>query len=219
MRNRSAFGSAGLGPVISRLVSNQSPAVIMQFSKVLKDMVDNHEWVHIPVIEDSLGQRFKIINSRGRAYAAMYSDPSEAKARGKVAVTDINKLLEPVFANPSIGGIVIDPDTTVFCLDKEYLLKCILHGYLPEQKNNGVPNRNWGRGIPKYRPSDVMSEGELLNFAMERVLDAEESFSDLIPVSACDSTDALANFIFKESSGGFVLVRVLGFLYFHESLN
>ncbi len=206
MSNQSSLGS-----VISRLVSNQSPAVMMEFSKVMKDLVDNRTWVQMPVIKDSGGTRFRIMNSRGKGYAAMYSDNNDKKAGGSIIITDIIKLIEPVFSEPSIGGIVIDPDTTALCLDKEFLLKCILHGYLPEQDNGGAPNKNWGVGIPKYRQSDLMSEGELLNFAMHTVLDNESSLSAYQPISACDHPQAIANLIFKEKTGKFVFVRVKGY--------
>ena len=164
----------------------------------------------MPTKQDAHGYQLRILENQGKAYAAMNSDNSEVKTPGSIVMTDINKLLSPVFENPAIGGIVIDPDTTSLCLDKGFILKCILHGYLSEQNNAGSPQRDWGTGIPNYSKADLMTEGEMLNFAMHTVLDREEAFSKLTPISACDHPEAIPNLIF-ENNGHFVFVVVKGY--------
>ena len=196
--------------VLEKLKQSKGPEVMSEFSRVLKEYVDEGTWVPMPIIEDPKGSRFRIIEARGRGYAAMYSDQSEIKAPGDIAITDINKLLEPVFANKEIAGIMIDPETTGLCLDKGYLLKCLLHGYLPQTHNKGCSQRDWGVGIPEYAQSDLMSEGEKLNFAMEVLLGNEKTFSNWTPVSACDHPSAIPNLIF-EDNGQFVFVVVKGY--------
>ena len=195
---------------IQRLKRSQGPETMSELSRILKRYVDDGAWLPMPVEPDANGDRLRIIESRGRAYAAMYSDPAEAKFSGRIVMTDIKKLLEPVFSNRELAGIVIDPETTSLCLDKRFLLKCILHGYLPETRNQGSPQKSWGVGIPKYNQSDLMSEGELLNFAMHTVLGNEDAFSSLMPVSACDHISALPNLIY-EDHGRFIFVVVKGY--------
>jgi len=201
---------SALFQILEKLRKSQGPAVMMELSRVLKDYVDKGTWVPMPVINDSNGSRLRIVESRGKPYAAMYSDQTEIKASGSIVMTDINKLLEPVFENPEIAGIIIDPETTSLCIDKGLFLKCILHGYLPETHNSGSPQKNWGVGIPKYSKSDLMSDGEMLNFAMHTVLDNEEALSSMTPVSACDHLDAVPNLIF-EDNGRFVFVVIRGY--------
>ncbi len=202
-----------LHSVISELKRSQSPDVIKKLSVVLKEYVDKGMWVPIPTEPNSKGYQLMIITSNGKPFAAMYSDPSEIKANTEILSTDINKLLGPVFANTEIAGIIIDPDTTALCIEKGFFLKCILHGYLPQTKNGGAPQKDWGEGIPAYKDSDVMSEGELLNFAMHTVLDNEETLKPFQPVSACDNPEAFANFIF-EDDGHFIFVYVKGYCSF-----
>lgn len=196
--------------VVDSLKKSQGPTAMRELSKVLRKYVTEGTWIPMPTIQDSKGYRLRIIESRGNAYAAMYSDNSEVKVAGSIVMTDINKLLDPVFENPEIAGVVIDPDTTSLCLDKGFLLKCILHGYLPEQNNAGSPQKDRGVGIPKYTETDVMSKGEMLNFAMHTVLDNEEALNSYTPVSACDHPDAIPNLIF-ESNGRFIFVVVTGY--------
>lgn len=196
--------------VLDKLKKSQGPAVMAELSRVLKVYVDESTWVPMPTINDPNGYRLRIVEARGKPYAAMYSDQTEIKASGSIVMTDINKLLEPVFENPEIAGIIIDPETTSLCIDKGFFLKCILHGYLPETHNNGSPQKDWGVGIPQYSRSDLMSEGEMLNFAMHTVLDNEEALHSMTPVSACDHLDAIPNLIF-EDNGRFVFVVVKGY--------
>ena len=196
--------------VLDKLKKTQGPAVMAELSRILKAYVDGGTWVPMPIIDDPNGYRLRIVEARGKPYAVMYSNQTEIKASGNIVMTDINKLLELVFANPEIAGIIIDPETTSLCMDKGFLLKCILHGYLPETHNNGSPQKDWGAGIPQYSQTDLMSEGEMLNFAMHTVLDGEEALLSMTPVSACDHPDAVPNLIF-ENNGRFVFVVVKGY--------
>ena len=195
---------------LDKLKKTQDPAAMAELSRVLKAYVDDGTWVPMPAGDAPGGYQLRFIESQDKLYAAMYSEQTEVKARGRILVTDINKLLEPVFKNPEIAGIVIDPDTTCMCIDKGFFLKCVLHGYLPKTHNGGCPQKDWGEGIPQYSQTELMTEGELLNFAKHTVLDNEEALTSLTPVSACDHLDAVPNFIF-ENNGRFVFVVVKGY--------
>ena len=195
---------------IDKVKKSQGPAAMAELSHVLKSYIDEGTWVPMPITEDSKGYQLRIAEARGQGYAVMYSDHSEVRAPGDIAVTDINKLLEPVFANKEIAGIIIDPETSGLCLDKCFLLKCILHGYLPQTHYRKPCQRDWGVGIPKYSQADLMSEGEMLNFAMEILLGNEKAFASMTPISACDHLSAIPNLIF-EDNGRFVFVVVRGY--------
>lgn len=202
--------SDALSLVLEKLKKSQSPAVLAELSHVLRKYVDEGVWVHMPVVQDSKGYQIRIKESRGQGYAVMYSCQSEVKAPGDIMVSDINKLIAPVFANKALAGIVIDPETTGLCLDKGLLLECILHGYLPQTHYREPKQKDWGAGIPEYSQSDLMTEGELLNFAMEILLGQTEEFSSMTPISACDHVSAVPNLIF-EDNGQLVFVVVKGY--------
>lgn len=195
---------------------DQSPVGMERFAIMLRKFADASEWVHIGGENDEHGFRVNLISSRGKMFAAMYTDASEIRASAKsVMLTDINKLFEVVFHNDGISGVIIDPDTTSLCLEKGFLLKCLLHSGYPKQKTAGSPQRNWGEGIPQYRESDVMSKGELLNFAMHTVLDNDHDIAAYQFVSACDHLDAVPNLIF-EADDHFVFVAVNGYCAMEE---
>lgn len=202
-----------LGAAIDKLASNASVENQKNFAKVLGSYVENETWVHMPVHQDGNGYGLKIVESRGKYYAAMCSDKSEFKNEPgfDVMFTDINKLIEPVFQNDSIAGIVINPYTSFLCLDKEFLLKCILHAKYPEQKISGSRPRNWGEGIPSYNKNDLMTIGEIQNFALHTVLDNDEDIANNFEVvSVCDYPSAIPSVILK-SEYGFVFVYVKGY--------
>lgn len=121
---------------IEKLSSNPSVNNQKSFARTLTNYVEDNIWVPMPILEDQKGYKLKIVQNRGKHFAAMYSDNIHAKKESEfnIAVTDINKLIEAVFQNPHIDGIVINPYTTSLCLEKGYLLKCLLHAKYPEQK-------------------------------------------------------------------------------------
>jgi hypothetical protein len=210
--------SSELKIAVLNLLSSQSPDNMKLFAQVLRSYIDNNTWVHIPGNEDENGFRITVLERRGSHFAAMYSDPSEIRnaEKGSILLTDINKLIDPVFQNKDIDGIVIDPYTTSLCLEKPFLLKCILHGSYPEQNNGGTPQKDWGEGIPKYSDDDLMSEGEIQNFAMHAVIDNERALKQSYHlVSGCDYPGAIPSLIF-EKDGSFLLVYIKGYVSIDE---
>ena len=192
-----------------------SPSVENQknFASIISAYVENGTWVPMPIHQDKKGYRLKIIESRGKHYAAMCSDESEVRKDSEfnVLVTDINKLIEPVFQNEHIDGIVINPYTKVLCLDKEFLLKCLLHANYPEQRIMGSHPRNWGEGIPSYNKNDLMTQGEIQNFALHTVLDNDKNITDNFDiVSVCDYPNAMPSIILQ-SQNAFAFVYVKGY--------
>lgn len=202
-----------LTTAIERLASDPSVANQISFAKLLTSYVENDVWVPMPISEDENGYKFKIIQSRGKHYAAMCSDNTHIKkdADFNVAVTDINKLIDSVFQNQHINGIVINPYTTCLCLEKEYLLRCLIHAKYPAQNNSGCPPKNWGEGIPLYNDNDLMTAGELQNFALHAVLDNDKDIANNYSfVSACDHPSAIPNLILQ-SRNGFAFIYVKGY--------
>ena len=93
----------------------------------MKRYIDDGTWVYMPGVNDENGFRFKLLESRGKYFALMFSDQTEIRNPGNESIisTDINKLMGPVFQRDDIAGIMIDPYTTGLCLEKVFLQKCI----------------------------------------------------------------------------------------------
>ncbi len=205
-----------LSLAIDKLASSQSVESQRNFANILSSYVENKTWVHMLAHKDEDGYSLKIVERRGKHFAAMCSDETEVKKDpGFVTVlTDINKLIDPVFQNDFLEGVIINPYTSGLCVEKHFLLKCLLHAKYPEQKITGSPSRNWGEGIPAYKQSDLMTDSEIQNFALHTVLDNDEYIANNFErVSVCDYPSAMPSMIFK-SKDGFAFVFIKG----HSSL-
>ncbi len=210
---KNAKNGLKLKKAIRGLKSEPSARNIITFAMALKAIVDQGEWVPVPGTQDGENVSIKIIESNGKYFAAMLSDYGEVKKmdHGDVAVTDINKLIELVFHNETLNGIIIDPFTTSLCLEKQFLLKCLLHAQYPSQENSGYPQRDWGVCIPKYTRNDLMTEGEIQNFAMQSVLEHESSLQEYTLVSACDYPGAMPSII-MEKGHDYLFILVKGYI-------
>ncbi|MBO7727725.1 MAG: hypothetical protein J6S50_04310, partial [Oscillospiraceae bacterium] len=201
-----------LNSTVRELACKQGPETIAAFSKALRSFVENGTWVSIPGRNDGSGFHFKVLETRGKRFAAMYSDPSEAPSdQGEICLAELNKLLYEVFHEPQIAGIVIDPFTSKLCMEKHFLLRNILHGAYPMQNNGGSEPRNWGDGIPDYTSEDLMTPGEIQNFAIHSVLENDTQLKQGYTfISACDYPGAIPNLIL-ERDGSFVFVLIKGY--------
>ena len=154
-----------------------------------------------------------VITDKGNRYFAIALDTEKAKSQ-KEAVDinmDIHYVLSLLFFNHNYDGIVIDPFSPVaMYLSKDFMLKVLVHGKYPDQHNGGVSEKNWGYGIPDYSADDLMTQGELLNFAMHLVIDHDLEKNGYRIVSACDNTNAVANIV-AEKSGEYHLIAVTGY--------
>ncbi len=198
---------------IEKLESNASVENQEHFAKIINHYVDNGLWIYMPIHKDENGFRLKIIESRGNHYAAICSDCDKVKKDVcfDSLQTDINKVIESVFENENIDGIVINPYTSPLFLDKGFLLKCLIHAKYPTQKNVGSSPRNWGEGIPQYTEKDLMSKGELQNFSLHTVLDNDKDIQNTFEfVSANDNPEAIPNLILSNNNR-FTFVFVKGY--------
>ena len=207
-----------LTAAIGNFKNDQSLDNQIEVARILRSYVAAGTWIHIPGEQDENGFRLKVIASRGKHFAGMYSDSFEMRGgKQSIVVTDINKLLDPVFANPRIDGIVIDPDTYSLCLEKPYLLRCLLHWGYPNTNNGGAQQRDWGSGIPKYSQDDLMTQGEMQNFAMHTVIDFEKTLKqDCFLISGCDYPGAMPSLIFGKEDGTFIFIYIKGHIAMNE---
>ncbi len=206
-------GPSELRTVTAALAAEGSAESARRFADVLRRYVTEGVWVHVPCKEEGDRFRLAIGESRGMRFAKMFSDPAEIRSSGgSVVMTDINRFLDPVFHEPEIDGVVIDPGTTGLCLQKAFLLECILLSGYPRQNNAGGARRDWGFGIPEYLPEDLMTPEEILNFAMQTVVQYECTPEKGYRTSAgCDTPGAMPNLILTRDKG-FAFVCVKGYV-------
>ncbi|MHB1154978.1 MAG: hypothetical protein ACYC00_21960 [Eubacteriales bacterium] len=60
--------------------------------------------------------------------------------------------------------------------------------------------KNWGKGIPKYQSSDLMTESELQNFAMQIVKEYEIDKNHYEILATTDELNKVPNFVIKISN-------------------
>lgn len=138
-----------------------------EMGKTLYDCITTGTWVNTTTYKDTQGYRIEMRPMGKDLYLVWYTDPSEIKAHQyNLMMTDINKLIDMIYSHPDITGMVINPDTDGFSIDKDQLLAILLHSPYQDQ---GLPTKphEWGPGIPSYTQSDLMTEEELTNFAIE----------------------------------------------------
>jgi len=207
-----------LGRAIKKLSVDPSIENQKFFGRVLSSYVENGTWIHMPVRKDENGFRLKIIEHVGNHYVSMCSDESEIKKDSEFSImmTDINKLLDSVFQSHYIDGIAINPYTNVLYMEKEYLIKCILHTKYPEQELAVDIPKDWGEGIPVYNQSDIMTASEIQSFALETIVENDSSIKNACEiVSISNWPDAMPSLILK-SEDGFAFVYVKGYVAYAE---
>ncbi|MBQ9845432.1 MAG: SseB family protein [Oscillospiraceae bacterium] len=200
-----------LNTALKKFAENQDNASLQQFKTELKNLADESAWVPMLVkAEDKNNIRLLTFNSRGNTYVGFLSDNSEFKkeSRADITVTDINKLLDVVFENSVLDGIVIDPYTTQFYMDKSFLLETLLHTDFDGIKTYTKSPRNWGNGIPSYSDFDIMTDEEIQNFALQIVYEYDLIQNGYQIVSITDDINAFPNIIAKKDDElVFILVR------------
>lgn len=146
------------------------------------------------------------IKENGKYYIPVYTGEEYIKNNNSIIQTDVNKYIESLYSSKEISGLVINPGSQNLYMEKEYILKILLHDKFAKQNNAGSPQKNWGVGIPEYKDSDLMTKGQMLNFAMHVVHDYDLKDSDLIPISYCDNTSSPVNYIIKKDGDIFFIV-------------
>ncbi len=167
------------------------------------------KWVHMITLGEKDGMhQLDVRSEKGGGAIAWYTGAEEIR-QGKcdLLITDINKIIEPMYSSREIIGMVINPDTDGLVITKSYLLSILLHSQHRVPKPAQVDHRNWGPGIPKYSPSALMTKAEFTNFAMETTLKPITEEFDII--SGTDDTDAAVNIV-AQKDDDLCLIAVRG---------
>lgn len=200
---------------IQALKASSNENNLFAFADAFRHCVEDKEWV--AMLGQAEGEKGFCIDYRirnGNPYAAWYTDPKEIKSKPhagfSLLITDINKLIDPIFSNKDFKGMIINPDTDCLCLEKGFILKLLLHAQYECQKKAGSPQRDWGFGIPQYTEKDVMTEADFLNFALHVVIDYGANKNGYSVESVNDNPHVCPNLILSKDDQ-LVFVSVYGY--------
>lgn len=159
------------------------------FGDALAAAVKNGEWIAAPVIPDERGNRFVIQTNQGLPYVVLFTEEEHYHFEKGMSLmmTDINKIIDSIYESPYLGGFVLDPYTSPLFITREQLSDCIC---LQDPRRT---QRDWGKGIPEYSQTDLMTAHEVQQFVLqiarsfglipggfeviESTLDPQEAFS------------------------------------------
>lgn len=190
-----------LSHAIDVLMKHDTEETRRHVFSIFRKYVEDGKWLFSIGKMDEKGTRLYTVNERGKQYIPVYTDGKLVEKRGgTVFQTDVNKYLQTLYATTDISGLVLNPGSQNLYLEKDYIPAILIHDKFPKENNEGSPRKDWGRGIPEYKNSDLMTKGQLLNFAMRIVHDYDLQDSEFVPISYCDNSNAQVNFIIKKGN-------------------
>ena len=113
---------------IMKLMINQTQDNINNFKRSFSAIYNNSSWVLIPGCQTAKGFQLFCFKENGKDYAAIFTDYTEAKKHsGDFASIDITKIVPHIFNNNEIAGIVVDPYSLNFYMEKHFIAECIMY--------------------------------------------------------------------------------------------
>ena len=73
----------------------------------------------------------------------------------------INKIIDSIYTSPQREDFVLDPYTAPVFISRAQLNECT------SRQDPRLERRDWGKGIPDYKPEDLMTALEVQKFAMQ----------------------------------------------------
>ena len=171
------------------LTANPTSETNKAFGYALAEAVKNSEWIAVPVIPDERGNRLVIRTNQGLPYVVLFTDEEHYRFEKGMSLmmTDINKIIDSIYASPQLEGFALDPYTSPIFITREQLSDCTC------RRDPRRTRRDWGKGIPEYSRTDLMTPREVQQFALqiaqgfglmpggfeviESTLDPQEAFS------------------------------------------
>jgi hypothetical protein len=173
-----------------------------EFYKAFAALVEHDTWVNAP----TNGNQLVIVPFRGGHYIAIYSDmngraPGDSK---DVISTDINKFIDVLYDNPNLLGIVIDPNKEPLLINRKSI------HFHTKRKDPRLQAKDWGPGIPKFNPKDLMTAEELLDFGMDVVIERYISKNGFNVIETHKGTQGFPNFALKKEGVVYLMKVAVG---------
>ena len=175
------------------------------FADFIRKMTDENQQVYTTAAKSGSGYAIDTAEHSGNVYCIMYSDSGELQLqKGSYPCTiGISNLIDSVYANPHIAGLVINPHKEPVFMQRKDLQ--IMSG----KEDPRMKHRDWGKGIPQYNQSDIMVAEEALDFAMEIVAEYGLKPGGYHLIEANSSLTAFPNFVAeKDGKVYFIAVEV-----------
>lgn len=113
---------------IMKLMINQSQENIDNFKQSFSALHKQSSWVLVAGHQTEQGFQLFCFKENDKFYAAIFTDYREAKKHcGDFASTDIKKIIPPVLNSNEIAGIVVDPYSLNFYMEKHFIAECIMY--------------------------------------------------------------------------------------------
>ncbi len=195
-------GIRAFGEAKKQAYALKSEEAVDKFYECFAELVKNHAKVFAP-INDAEELNLVISTFRGGKYIAIYSDVEgcDAGDAEHMAITDINRFIDCLYAYPDLQGIVVDPNKDPF-----YISRKQIH-FSTVRKDPRLGEKDWGRGIPEYMEEDLKTPEELLDFGMEII---EEYFIEDEGYHVLESNRVMEGFpnYALEKDGNLYLMKV-----------
>ena len=132
----------------------------INFIKRVMSAIDNNEWLYVPCVFDEEDSRLIVDDRYGKKYIAIYSSNESAKVAKDMILTDINKVIDSLFNDKNLSGLVIDLNDNPVYIERTEI------NLYSSRKDPRLVVRDWGKGIPLYKKDDLKTQEELHDFAM-----------------------------------------------------
>ena len=154
-----------LTELIQNLRNTPSQENNKAFAEFFRGLVDTNAQVYTAAKAQGNGYAIDTAEHSGNVYCIMYSDSGKlVTGNGSKGCTiGLSDLINCIYANPHLAGLVINPQDNPIYLQRKDLQ------FASGKEDPRQKARDWGTGIPEYRESDLMVAEEAMDFAMEIV--------------------------------------------------
>ncbi len=152
------LGLPNLGEIKKDIISGKDDA-LEEFVLEVANAIDNHLWCYFPTMPNS--NNVALVRYLGKPMIAAYSSAESKKIAPDMICTDINKIIDILYSNKDLCGIVFDLDDNPIVIQRDWINE------ISNRKDPRLKKRDWGTGIPKYTSEDIITKDELFDFGMK----------------------------------------------------
>ena len=151
-----------LTELIINMREDHSPENNKAFADYFRSLTDDNSQVYTTVKRYGTGFAIDTAEHTGSNYCIMYSDASKVEKRegSSTGTIGLSNLIDCVYSNPHIAGLVINPNS-----DPVYMKRADLE-IMSGKEDPRLKKVDWGKGIPEYKESDLLVAEEGMEFAM-----------------------------------------------------
>ena len=168
----SIYPLTDLGEIKKDIVSGKDQTIKNFVSEVVR-AIDNHLWCYFPQAPDKEEAQAALVEYKGKIMIAAYSSAESEKIAPDMIITDINKVIDMMYSDKDIRGIVFDLNDFPIEVTRQDI------SVLSNRQDERLQHKDWGNGIPKYSSEDLLTKDELFDFGVAAAMHQmnEEGYS------------------------------------------